>query len=362
MRCPSCRPITGHLPMLKRLSLLALASSAFALVVYASAEKPADEPKQLPIPEMKFNDVKEIAPGVFFRYSSISPNDKNIPFGGSNHTWIVFKDYVVVIDANFPKEAADVIADIKKTTKKPIKYVLDTHHHGDHAYGNAVWAKEGAKIVAHKNAARLLKTNGPKQWEDAAKDRKDIKESELKQVDISFDDKYELKDDTQHVVFMHFGHMHTPGDASAYLPKHKILCTGDACVNGAFNYTGHSNTASWIKCLDAMDKLEIDIVCPGHGKLARKDLFALEKRYFTDLRAAVKKGIDDGKKPEEIVKGLSFPWYKEWTGVDVVETDMNKDSVKHVYNEFMGKIDHDRLGARPAPLDLGAPRDVYISK
>ncbi len=148
--------------MRKRLALLVSVGVAFAVVVYASADKPAEEAKQLPIPEMKFNDVKEIAPGVFFRYSSISANDKKIPFGGSNHTWVVFKDYVVVIDANFPKEAADVIADIKKTTKKPIKYVLDTHHHGDHAYGNTIWAKEGAKIVAHKNAARLLKVNGPK--------------------------------------------------------------------------------------------------------------------------------------------------------------------------------------------------------
>jgi cyclase len=240
-----------------------------------------------------------------------------------------------------------VIADIKKTTKKPIKYVLDTHHHGDHAYGNTIWAKEGAQIVAHKNAARLLKTSGPKQWEDAAKDRKDIKDNELKQVDISFDDKYELKDDTQHVVFMHFGHSHTAGDAVAYLPKHKILCTGDACVNGAFNYMGHSNSASWIKCLEAMEKLEIDLICPGHGKPARKDLIAKEKRYFGELRAAVKKGIDDKKSVEEITKGLDFPWYKEWTGVGVAETDMNKGNVKHVYDELMGKIDHDRLGARP---------------
>src|SRR5436190_545776 len=165
--------------MLKRLSLLAAVAVAFAIVVYASADK-AEEAKQLPVPEMKFNDVKELAPGVFFRYSSISANDKNIKFGGSNHTWIVFKDYVVVIDANFPAEAADVIADIKKTTDKPIKYVLDTHHHGDHAYGNTIWAKEGAQIVASKNTARLLKVNGPKQWEEAAKDRKDIKDNELK--------------------------------------------------------------------------------------------------------------------------------------------------------------------------------------
>lgn len=349
--------------MFKRFSLLTAVGAAFALVVYASAERPADAPKPLPIPEMTFNDVKEIAPGVFFRYSSISANDPKIPFGGSNHTWIVFKDYVVVIDANFPKEAADVLADIKKTTKKPIKYVLDTHHHGDHAYGNAVWAKEGAQIVAHKNAARLLKTSGPKQWEEAARDRADVKNSTLKQPDITFDDEYELKDETQHVVFKHFGHMHTAGDSSAYLPKLKILCTGDACVNGAFNYMGQSNSASWVKCLDAMDKLDIDIICPGHGKLARKDLLAKEKRYFSELRAAVKKGIDDKKSVADITAGLDLPWYKEWTGVGVVETPMNKDSVKHVYDELMGKIDHDRLGTRLAPLDLGAgPNTALVGK
>jgi glyoxylase-like metal-dependent hydrolase (beta-lactamase superfamily II) len=113
---------------------------------------------------MKFNDVAEVAPGVFFLYSSISGTDPKGPFGGCNNTWVVFKDYVVVVDANFPKEAGDVLAAIRKTTDKPIKYVLDTHHHGDHAYGNSVWAKAGAKIVAHKAAARLVGTSGPKQW------------------------------------------------------------------------------------------------------------------------------------------------------------------------------------------------------
>ena len=64
--------------------------------------------------------------------------------------------------------------------------------------------------------------------------------------------------------------------------------------------------------------------------------------------------LGKGKTLSEITAGLNFPWYKEWTGVDVAETAMNKDNVKHVYNELMGKIDHDRLGAGNAPLDLGA--------
>jgi glyoxylase-like metal-dependent hydrolase (beta-lactamase superfamily II) len=314
-------------------------------------------------PEMKFNDVKEIAPGVYFRYSSISATDPSVPFGGSNETWIIFKDYVVVVDANFPKEAADVIAAIKKTTDKPIKYVLDTHHHGDHAYGNAVWAKEGAKIIAQRNCDRLLKTNGPKLWEEAAalpKGREDLRTSELKQVDIPFDEKYVLEDDTQRVEFLFLGHAHTPGDAVAYLPKHKILCTGDACVNGAFNFMGHSNSASWIKVVEKMEKLDVKLVCPGHGPLTGREVFVKQKRYFADMRTQIQKGIDDGKKLEDIK--LDMAWYKDWTGKDA---NAIPDNIKHVYSELTGKIDHEKLGrgndANPWPYgQTGAAQTVPV--
>jgi hypothetical protein len=114
---------------------------------------------------------------------------------------------------------------------------------------------------------------------------------------------------------------------------------------------GHSNSASWIKCLDAMAKLDIDLICPGHGKVTRKELLETQKKYFSDLRAHVKKGIDDKKSIADITSSLNLPWYKEWTGVTPIETPMLKDNVKHVYDELMGKIDHDRLGARPAPLN-----------
>src|SRR5207245_8578136 len=117
------------------------------------------------------------SPGVFFRYSSIGPEGSNIPFGGSNNIWVVFEDYVVVIDANFPKEARDVIEAIKKTTNKPIRYVLDTHHHGDHSYGNAVFADAGANIVSQANCARWLRDKGTKEFADAGRGptaRKDV--------------------------------------------------------------------------------------------------------------------------------------------------------------------------------------------
>ena len=329
----------------------AIALGAFLLAVAAEPEEK--------LPAMQFNDVREVAPGVFFRYSSISATDPKVPFGGSNNIWIVFKDYVAVVDANFPKEAGDVIEAIKKTTDKPIKYVLDTHHHGDHAYGNAVWAKAGAQIVGSTQTARLLKTNGPKQWEDAAKGRPDIAASELKLVDVAFDEKHVLDDGSQRVEFLHLGHAHTRGDVVAYLPKHKILCTGDACVNGAFNFMGHSDSASWIRCLEKMEALDAKIICPGHGPLAGRELLGRQKRYFEELRKQVRAGIDGGKKLEDVVASIDMPWYKEWTGKDAKR---NKDNVEHVFKELSGQIDHERLGrlpgvawpyAAPPPVDPG---------
>jgi phosphoglycerate dehydrogenase-like enzyme/glyoxylase-like metal-dependent hydrolase (beta-lactamase superfamily II) len=286
---------------------------------------------------MKFNEVREVAPGVFFRYSSISATDKNIPFGGSNNIWIVFEDYVVVYDANFPKEAGDVIEAVRKTTDKPIRYVLDSHHHGDHAYGNAVWARAGATIVSQVNCARWLREKGAKEFAEAGRGptgRKDIAESSLKVPSLVFDDKLVLDDGKQRAEFLFLGHAHTPGDAMLYLPRHKILCTGDACVNGAFNYTGHSDTASWIRVMERAQQLDVKLICPGHGPLADRGLLEKQRRYFVELRQQVQKGIDANLGFDDLARSIDIPWYKEWTGV---EAGSRKENIEHVYAELTGR-------------------------
>jgi cyclase len=300
------------------------------------------------LPKMKFNDVKELAPGVFFRYSSISATEKNVVFGGSNHLWVVFEDYVVVVDANFPQGAGEVVEAIKKTTDKPIRYVLDTHHHGDHSYGNAVFSKAGASIVAQANCARLLRVGGPEEFKKAGEGptgRKDVANSTLKVPTVVFDDKLVLDDGKQRVEFLFFGHAHTAGDAVAWLPKQKILCTGDACVNGAFNFMGHSDSASWIRVLERLQQFDVKIVAPGHGPLAGKELLDTQKRYFVELRQHVQRGLDAGQELEAIIKNVNMPWYKEWTGVTPAG-----DNVKHVYAELTGKT---------TPLDLTEDFGIY---
>jgi len=315
----------------------------FCMVVASAAS--AQEP-----PKMKFNEVREIAPGVFFRFSQISATDKTVVFGGSNNIWIVFEDYVMVYDANFPKEAGDVIEAIRKTTDKPIRYVLDSHHHGDHAYGNAVFAKQGATIISSAITAKLLRVNGPQEFADAGKGkegRKDVANSFLKVPDLIFDQKLVFSDSKQHVELLFLGHAHTAGDAFLYLPKHKILCTGDACTNGPFNYMGHSDSASWIRVLERAQQLDVKLVCPGHGPLATKEVLAKQKRYFVELREQVKKGIDANKAFDDILKGIDMPWHKEWTEI---EANTRKPETRHVYDEFTG---------RTMPWDLVEDFGIY---
>lgn len=272
--------------------------------------------------------VTELAPGVFFRKCQTKP-----VFKGCNQGWVIFKDFVLVIDANFPDQAAEVIAEIRKQTDKPIRYVFDTHYHGDHADGNAVYTKNGTVAVASERSKPLFETKGIAAYQQSQKSKPEVYgELPYEIPSLYFPKQLVIDDGEQRVELLYFGHAHTMGDAVAWLPKHNILFTGDACVNGAFNYTGDSNTASWINVLNALAELPVKTIAPGHGDLADKQLLARQKRWFVELRAYVQQGIDAGKSLDELKGEIDFPFYKEWTGVDAKERTEN---IEHVYKELI---------------------------
>lgn len=273
--------------------------------------------------------VTELAPGVFFRKTETQPK-----FIGCNQGWVIFKDFVLVIDANFPDQAEKVIELIRQTTDKPIRYVFDTHYHGDHADGNAVYEKGGAVTVAQENSRELFTTKGKAGYEKSKISNPGDYKLEYGIPSLYFPKTMVIDDGTQRVELIHFGHAHTAGDAVAWLPKQGILFTGDACVNGAFNYMGDSDTASWIGVLTEMQKLPVKTVAPGHGEMSDQNLLAQQKRYFVELREAIQQAIDAGKSLDEIKKSLDLPFYKEWAGVDVQKQTEN---IEYVYGELTGK-------------------------
>lgn len=272
--------------------------------------------------------VLEVAPGVFFRKAQTQPT-----FTGCNQGWIEFRDFVLVIDANFPGQATEVIKLIGEHTQKPIRFVFDTHYHGDHADGNMQYVKIGATAIAHERSRPLFETKGLAGFESSKKGDR-LKEYDGLKYEIPalyFDHKFVIDDGEQRVELLYFGHGHTAGDAVAWLPRHGISFTGDACVNGAFNYMGDSNTASWIAGLTTLEDLPIKQICPGHGELSDKSLLATQRRYFAELRAAVGKAIEAGKTLDQIKKELDIPFYKEWTGA---EAKQQTENIEHVYSEL----------------------------
>lgn len=271
--------------------------------------------------------VTEIAPGVFFRKTETEPK-----FIGCNQGWVIFKDFVLVIDANFPDQAEEVIRIIHRQTNKPIRYVFDTHYHGDHADGNQKFTAIGAIAVANENSKELFGTKGIAGFRESQKTKSDVYgDLEYIEPSLYFPGRLVIDDGTQRVELLHFGHAHTAGDAVAWLPKHGILFTGDACVNGAFNYAGDSDTASWVNVLGEMQKLAVKQVAPGHGELADAELLKTQQRYFRELREQVQAGITAGRTLEEIKTMIDLPFYKEWTGKDAKE---NTENIEHIYGEL----------------------------
>src|SRR5262249_58936507 len=96
--------------------------------------------------------------------------------GHCNNIIIEMKDYLIVVDANFPSGAKAAMADTKMVSSKPVKYVFDTHHHGDHAYGNSVWTESGATTLAYKGVAQEMKRYEPARGRHTARTRKDVGE------------------------------------------------------------------------------------------------------------------------------------------------------------------------------------------
>jgi cyclase len=257
--------------------------------------------------------VKLIVPGVWFREGDIGGK------GHCNNVIIEMKDYLIVVDANFPSGARAAMADAKRISPKPVKYVFDTHHHGDHVYGNAVWTQAGATTLAFQAVTDEMHRLEPARWQLTAKRRPDIAElnrdSPEPPTQNIAEDSFVLKDGKRKVEFRHFGWAHTRGDGFVWLPNEQVLCTGDAVVNGPYNYAGDGNIGNWPNVIHAAAKWKAKYVLPGHGEPGGRELLSGQEQYLVELHKAVKAAIDQGKKADELAAAISLPEsVKPWVG------------------------------------------------
>lgn len=268
--------------MPRRLRMIAIIALAVASVAACSGQ-------QVP--------PRLIAPGVWFLVGDASK-------GYSNSTIIEMKDYLIVVDANYPARAGEIIAELKSLSPKPARYVFDTHAHGDHSYGNSIWTAAGATTLAYYKVIDEMDKYEPGRWQAAEARREDVRDLHLDNVErprqTFRESPFVLKDSMREVDFLFLGWAHTPADGFVWLPKERILCTGDAAVNGPRNKLWDASIANWPRVLDKAIALNPAYVLPGHGDAGGVEMLRGQRQFLLDLYSAVKQQVDSGKSLTEI--------------------------------------------------------------
>ncbi|MEO8026059.1 MAG: MBL fold metallo-hydrolase [Bryobacteraceae bacterium] len=212
----------------------------------------------------------------------------NIVGSGGNVGVYVTSEGVILIDDKFERNYDEIVAKVKSVTDKPIRYVLDTHHHGDHTGSNAKFLPY-AEVIAHKNARINI-----------------VQNKQPGAPRLSFSDEQEINLGGKTVVMRWFGRGHTNGDAVVYFPELKAVHMGDLYSTGGpyIDAASGGSGTEWSKTLDHVLAWDFDTVIPGHGDVGtRQDLMKYGRNVVTVV-SRVTALHHEGKSLEEAAKLL----------------------------------------------------------
>lgn len=230
----------------------------------------------------------------------VIPVSKNIYLlegAGGNIGVSVGDDGILIVDDQFAPLADKIETALKELNPGKLKFVLNTHHHGDHTGGNAAFGAKDATIIAQSNVRGRL--------------TKDTKLKKEAYPVITFDQSASVHFNGEEIKLIHYGPGHTDGDSVIYFTKANVIHMGDQFINRGFpfiDFSSGGNVAGFIKTLGVvLEKIPADAkIIPGHGKLSTVEDM---KNYHTMLNetvAFVQKQITEGKTLAEI-KTNGFP-------------------------------------------------------
>jgi glyoxylase-like metal-dependent hydrolase (beta-lactamase superfamily II) len=224
----------------------------------------------------------------------------------SNAGFVVTDDGVVVIDAlGSPTLASELIAEIRRVTPKPIRYVIVTHFHADHIYGLQAFKAVGATIIAHPAGREYLNSETAQRRLEAS--RQDLFPWIDERTQLLGADRW--LDDSDHTLMLggqgfrirHVGPAHTPEDLVVYVAKSGVLFAGDLVFRGRIPFVGQADSRQWIESLNALLGMNPRLLVPGHGPVSEtpRDDLALTRDYLVHLRTTMGQAARDLEPFEE---------------------------------------------------------------
>jgi cyclase len=277
--------------------------------------------------------VKKIGDGV---YAALGADGGK---AGSNAGFVVGSNGVVVIDTfEDPAPARDLLAEIKKVTPLPIRFVVNTHYHLDHTGGNAVFAEAGATILAHRNLRGWLRTENLKFFRDPKPEQKSMVEA-LVLPDEVYSDAVDIYLGARKIQ-VRYMLGHTGGDSVVIVPDANVVFGGDLVWQKHLPNLIDATTSEWVKTLDKLlaDHPSATFVS-GHGDVATVSDVRDFHDYLVTLREAVTKARADGKADQALVDAVlpqlqdkysSWGFFKAFSTRNITQTAAELAGTKKV--------------------------------
>jgi glyoxylase-like metal-dependent hydrolase (beta-lactamase superfamily II) len=275
-------------------------------------------------------DIEQVADGVHVAVAA--PAYKV----NCNTAIIETDDGAIVVDTHSKPSAARVIVErLRDMTAQPVRYVINTHFHWDHWHGNEVYPKAypGAEIVTNHITREAMVKKGLKRIQDHVRqvpgevatlraelgaarspdertriaDSLRLAEAYLAEVTalepalptIAFEKTMTLYRRDREIHLLHLGRAHTEGDVFVYLPKEKVVITGDALI-GWTPYMGDGYPEDWASTLDNLARLDFTHIIMGHGAVAGRDWLQTFRGYVADMVDAVRQEVAAGATLDEV--------------------------------------------------------------
>jgi cyclase len=250
--------------------------------------------------------MTQIAENVY-AYVDTKNSSKDNSFG-ANAGIIIGKDCIVVVDTMISaKEAKRFIRDIRTISRKPIRYVVNTHYHLDHVFGNSEFARLGAVIIAQENDKKAMISSAKDTLKNIGEyglTSKDMKGTTPAYPVLTYGDRMAIDIGDQHIELIHARHSHTNGDTLVYLPARKILFAGDILFTNYHPFLGEGNIEEWAKELDDIKSMDVEKIIPGHGPLSgKKDLDDM-KEYIIMFDQKAKELVSQSDNVQKIAAAI----------------------------------------------------------
>lgn len=272
---------------------------------------------------------------VQIKVTKVSGNIYMLEGSGGNIAASVGDDGIVIVDDQYAPLADKIAAALKNigVTDKPVRFVINTHYHGDHTGGNAPFASQGATVIAQDNVRKRLETGGKAgNGGSIAMEAKPAEKGALPIV--TFDHDVTVHLNGEDIRALHFPAGHTDGDAIIFFPKANVVHMGDDFVRYGFPFIDVASGGSVQGMIAACDKvislLPSDVkVIPGHGELSNlsevHDYVTMLKGTTAAVEAALKNGSTlDQMKKDKILAAWDKQYASKFITQDVfIETLYN---------------------------------------